>query len=264
MNTTYSGWWSQVHTPVNLLLIPGGPGMGSEYFLSLVRGIKDNFSIWLVDLPGNGDNVLKKSIDYHQWSKLLPETADHIDGKLVYLGHSFGGMLLLSEPRLEQSAEGFILMSTVPKTIFFKDGSSYFDNNTVTQMIKQYQSNPSDMALKNMVVSLSTYYFEQNNMDNGKKMLLETHYAHLPYDALLNSFVKEYQAAYVPTIPTLILSGDDDKVTPIKYFANDQRFSKENIDMTKISNANHFPWINNPKETFNAINKFISELLLRQ
>lgn len=43
-------------TSQHLILIPGGLGMGSEYLQGLADGISAPVSIWLVDLPGNGNH----------------------------------------------------------------------------------------------------------------------------------------------------------------------------------------------------------------
>ncbi len=250
----------EANKKLNLVLIPGGPGMGSEYFQSLVGGIQSFFSIWLVDLPGNGDNQYACAIDYDLWPQLICEISSQLDGEIIYLGHSFGGMLLLSTPEIQNNAKAFILMSTLPKTIFFEGGGSYFDNKFFKQHIENYKKSPSDNAFKNLVVALSFFYFQGNDLIKGKAMLKQTKYAHRAYDYLLNNFLPNYKAKYIPSIPTLIVSGEKDIVTPIKYFKIDKKFKKKNIVIKEISNGNHFPWVSNPKETMNAVTHFIEKI----
>lgn len=40
----------------NWLFVPGGPGLGSESLLGLVRAAQVPGAAWLVDLPGDGSN----------------------------------------------------------------------------------------------------------------------------------------------------------------------------------------------------------------
>jgi len=89
-------------------MIPGGPGMSSEYFRTLATDLQDNFSIWFVDLPGNGGNETNVPVDYSAWPKLILDIPTIIAGKIVYLGHSFAGMLLLSEEKVQNDAAGLV------------------------------------------------------------------------------------------------------------------------------------------------------------
>jgi len=113
-----------------LVLIPGGPGMGTEYFTSLVKTVDWPVSIWLADLPGNGDNVVKQP-DYDQWPHIIPEISNLLGKHTIYLGHSFGGMLLLTNPIIEKHCQALILMSALPETIFNEGGESYFEEPEV-------------------------------------------------------------------------------------------------------------------------------------
>ena len=49
-------------------------------------------------------------------------------------------------------------------------------------------------------------------------------------------------------MPTLLLAGEKDHVTPIKLFTELRSFKNRNILIREIKNAGHFPWIDNPKQ----------------
>lgn len=178
------------------------------------------------------------------------------------MGHSFGGMLLLSEAQIQMNAKALILMSTVPHTIFMENGGSYLDHPDFQKKLSYYKKSPSDEALRQMVVALSPFYFEEKEMTQGKAMLTNMGYSHLAYDHLFSTFLQTYSASYIPDIPCMILSGDADVVTPLTYFQDDARFKKKNIAISSIKQSNHFPWINNPKETYRALNDFLNDLSL--
>jgi hypothetical protein len=48
---------------LNWLLLPGGPGIGSESSIELAGAMQVPGSIWLVDLPGEGSNISSAESD---------------------------------------------------------------------------------------------------------------------------------------------------------------------------------------------------------
>ena len=44
-------------------------------------------------------------------------------------------------------------------------------------------------------------------------------------------------------VPTLIIGGSNDYITPLSIFENDSRFKRTNIEIRLIKNAGHFPWL---------------------
>lgn len=76
--------------------------------------------IWMVDLPGDGSNIAApgaSSDPFEKWPQVLIEVAQELPAELpatVYIGHSTGGMYLLSTPELEAHLSGLVLISTAP------------------------------------------------------------------------------------------------------------------------------------------------------
>ncbi|HEY4831856.1 MAG TPA: alpha/beta hydrolase, partial [Waddliaceae bacterium] len=68
-------------------------------------------------------------------------------------------------------------------------------------------------------------------------------------------FDPTYKARWIPKIPTLILSGENDLATPLELFQK-KEFLRKNIVMKEIKKAGHFPWIENPKDVVAAFNSF--------
>jgi len=44
------------HIVYNWLFVPGGPGVDSNYFLTLIEELDVPGNFWLIDLPANGSN----------------------------------------------------------------------------------------------------------------------------------------------------------------------------------------------------------------
>ena len=99
---------------LNWLFLPGGPGIGSESLVELVDAIEVPGTTWLVDLPGDGSNVIDVPDDpYSSWPDILLEAATAVP-RPVFVGHSTGGMYLLSVPALDRLLAGLVLISTAP------------------------------------------------------------------------------------------------------------------------------------------------------
>jgi hypothetical protein len=240
----------------NLVLIPGGPGMGSGYFRTLAARLEGPHGLYLVDLPGNGSNPLPDSLSLDHWPTYLEDIFDHLSN-VILLGHSFGGMMLLMNPKLDKKAQKFILLSTLPKSIFGKEKSSYWEDPEVDSKILAFKKDPSDKKLQDLIVDLAPLYFPPSALKQGTVMLGEDTYSHRAYLYLQKAMLAPYEAQYIPQIPTLILSGLEDIVTPLRYFQEDVRFRKPFISIKGIEGANHFPWIEKLEDTAHAISSFI-------
>lgn len=99
---------------INYLLLPGGPGLGSESLNELSTLLNDNIqaNIWHVDLPGDGSNRGNNK-HFSNWQQALIEAASELDNT-VLVGHSTGGMYIQDTPELENLIIGLVLMDTAP------------------------------------------------------------------------------------------------------------------------------------------------------
>ncbi|WP_405411255.1 hypothetical protein [Streptomyces decoyicus] len=69
---------------------------------------------WLVDLPGDGSSRDRPAVPadpYDHWPGVLTEAAQALD-EVVRVGHSTGGMFLLSVPELAAQLTGMALISS--------------------------------------------------------------------------------------------------------------------------------------------------------
>ncbi|MFC9769621.1 alpha/beta fold hydrolase [Rhodococcus jostii] len=91
--------------------MPGGPGVGSQSLLGLVHAARVPGTAWLVDLPGDGSNRGVSAVPEHpftRWPDVLVEAAQALD-EVVMVGHSTGGMFMLSLPELDHHLAGMVM-----------------------------------------------------------------------------------------------------------------------------------------------------------
>lgn len=251
-------------TNVNWLFLPGGPGLGSESLLPLLKILKLQGSLWLLDLPGDGSNTTSDNFEsFSKWSIALIEAVSQFD-HVILVAHSTGGMYALSVPELESSLEGLVLLDSAPSAgwqAFFAEIVRDFPIPDLEFLQETYEKNPNNQTLKELTLASAPYLFTQRGQASGIELLRSLPYNYITCQWSEKHFDRTYQAKWVPkTIPTLILAGEMDLVTPLKLFQNDKRFSRENIIFKSIKEAGHFPWIENPKEVAEAFNEYGKQL----
>ena len=240
-----SGTWN-----LNWLFLPGGPGLGSESLLPLVNILNLPGKFWLLDLPGDGSNTTSNnSKSFSHWSSALIEAVSEFD-QVILVAHSTGGMYALSLPELEDLLLGLVLLDSAPDAkwqVLFGQVIKNFPISGLEALQENYENEPSNMALKALTMASAPYLFTKKGKTIGLESLV-----HLPYNYETcqwseKYFDSTYKAKWVPKIiPTLILAGKEDLITPLNLFKDDKRFHRNNIILKSIREAGHFPWIENP------------------
>ena len=106
------------HGPVWLFL-PGGAGLGSEYYDSLMEAVSLPGTIYLLDYPGDGSNP--KPLEPQDWKKGLLEVVRSFEN-VHLVAHSFGAMFVMTIPELEDDLKSLILMDGSPKRLQHRHG----------------------------------------------------------------------------------------------------------------------------------------------
>ncbi|MDB6095994.1 MAG: uncharacterized protein JWM09_272 [Francisellaceae bacterium] len=209
----------------------------------------------------NGSNI-RKFNRFTDWPKHLLNVTKSFEN-VILVGHSFGGYLILSEPLLEKHVKAFVLMNTLPISPYKIKPSQPINQNVnidVNQKLKIYEAAPSDKAAHTFLVETSDLYFMEPYRSKGKALLKKTYFNHRSFEGLRKYFALNFKAKFVPKIPTLILGGVNDTITPLSYFLTDPRFKKENFSIMAIKDAGHFGYVENQKAYAQSLEEFINRL----
>lgn len=250
----------QADNSIHLIMIPGGPGMSADYLKSLLPLSDFSMNIWGMDLPGNGDNRVDDEC-FAEWPFKIEEGLNALQGTKILLGHSFGGMLMQINPKLDEMVDAMILLSTTPKNIFYPGGGSNVDDPIVQRGYERYAKLKNDDTFKQLLLDVAPLYFDQDCMDKGLELFRSTKYAHKVYDTFMFELMRNYEYQYVPTVPTLIVGGDMDTTTPLYFYTDDPAFNEPNIAIFELEGVNHFPWINSHEKVRNVIEPFIHGII---
>lgn len=271
MQTRYtpSGVRLQLHStregPLNWLLLPGGPGLGSESLLELAVALDVPGSIWLVDLPGDGSNTVAHSPDpFANWPDVLIEAVDTLP-EAIFVGHSTGGMYLLATPALQGRLRGLALLDSAPNSAWHADYVAMTRRHPLPEFdlaVAAYSRQPTLEKFTAMVVAATAWNFTPSALTAGRKLL-----ARLPYNIAAvtwsdTHFDHAYQARWWPSdIPVLRLYGDSDRIVS-QHGWRDPAYHTPNHIACEIAGAGHFPWIENPEAVTQAFRDFAAEIQL--
>lgn len=247
---------------LNWLLLPGGPGLGSESLHELADTLNVPGSVWLVDLPGDGSNTARADREpFAQWPQVLVEAAQSLP-EAVFVGHSTGGMYLLATAQLRGLIRGLVLLDTAADCSWHPQFVEMARNHplpAVDHAAAVYEQDPSAANLMRLVVASAEWNFTPEAVDAGRALL-----ARLPYngDAVAWSeanFDHSYKAAWWPDdIPVLRLWGDCDRIVSQQSWDADE-YRTTNVMTRAIPDAGHFPWIDNPVAVTDAFKDFVEK-----
>ncbi|MFJ9411514.1 alpha/beta fold hydrolase [Streptomyces sp. NPDC101393] len=236
----------------NWLFLPGGPGLGSQSLQSLVEVVQVPGSVWLVDLPGDGSHRDLPGVPdpYAHWPDVLVEAAQALDD-VVMVGHSTGGMFMLSVPELEEHLAGMALVSSAPHAGWRTAFARYAQDHPIPAVdtaAERYAAHPNDQNLRDLTLAAAPWNFSEAALAEGRSLLEGLPYHHAAVAWADAHFDDTYQARWSPqALPTLIVSGAQDQVVTQHLWQTEPAFTGPHILRRRIEGGGHFPWIENPE-----------------
>ncbi len=249
---------------LNWLLLPGGPGLGSESLHELADALDVPGTIWMVDLPGDGSNRAPPGAPsdvFSVWPQAVMEAAQALPDT-VFVGHSTGGMYLLDTPGLAPLLKGLALVDTAPDAAWqshFIAMTQAFPLPDVDAAAALYERDRSDVTIAAVAVAAAPWNFTPAGVEAGRRLLERMPYNSAAVDWSEKNFDAVYRARWWPeTLPVLRIAGDEDRIVWQGGW-DAPRFQTANVITRNISGAGHFPWIENPK----AVREAFAELAER-
>lgn len=236
---------------LNWLLLPGGPGIGSESLVELADALTVRGTTWLVDLPGDGSNrdAPGSAADpFAKWPGVVVEAAQALPN-VVFVGHSTGGMYLLSTPALEDHIVGLALVDTAPDADWrprFAEMTQRHPLPAVDAASAAYERDRSDENIAAVAVASAEWNFTPAGLEAGRALLARMPYNRAAVDWSDANFDGVYRAAWWPTtLPVLVAAGADDRIVWQGGWES-ARFRTPNALFRTVPGGGHFPWIENP------------------
>jgi pimeloyl-ACP methyl ester carboxylesterase len=249
----------------NWLFFPGGPGLGSESLNGLAEILHLPGTIWFGDLPGDGANLTEDDTEYFShWPQALMELTSALPN-VILVAHSSGGMFALATPELEKIITGLVLMDSAPDASWQHHFAQYVKENPIPDaenLQALYDTHPSNERLKNLTIACTPYFSTKNGRNKIISLLESLPFNYKTHQWAANNFDQTYHRKWIPEkLPTLIFAGDQDHITPLKFFTDLKDFQRDNILIRTIENASHFPWIDNPEQVKEVFETYYQKIL---
>ncbi|GAA3243862.1 alpha/beta hydrolase [Dactylosporangium siamense] len=233
---------------LNWLLLPGGPGIGSESLRGLADAVGVAGVTWLVDLPGDGSNLVVGGDPFAGWPGVLVEAAEALP-RVVFVGHSTGGMYLLSVPELEPLLAGLVLVSSAPHAGWMQQFVGMTQECPLPAAEAAgavYGADPTDEHLRRLTVAAVPWSFTPAGVAAGAELM-----ARMPFNAAAvewsaQNFDSTYVSRWWPArLPTLVVGGVQDRVVAQSLW-DEPRYRGGHVLHRRIEGAAHFPWVERP------------------
>lgn len=153
---------------------------------------------------------------YEQWPTVLAEAARPLDD-VVMVGHSTGGMFMLSCPELEGQLAGMALVTSAPHAGWRQTFAQWAEVHPVAglgEAADAYGHNPNDETLRLLTLAAAEWNFTPEGLAAGRALLDGLPYCHDAVAWADAHFDATYRALWKPHsgLPTLIVSGAEDHV----------------------------------------------------
>ncbi|WP_030264717.1 alpha/beta fold hydrolase [Streptomyces sp. NRRL B-24484] len=246
----------------NWLFVPGGPGLGSESVEGLARAAGVPGAVWLVDLPGDGSNRGVPGVPaepYLHWPDVLVEAAEAVE-RPVMVGHSTGGMFLLSVPALEQRLAGLVLVGSAPHAGWraaFEAWAAEHPLPGLAEAAGRYAAAPDDDSLRALTLAAAPWSFTPAGLPAGLSLLAGLPYCRAAAAWADDGFDEGYRARWAPgAVPALVLGGAEDRIVDQGLWQREPAFAGPHVLHRTVPHAGHFPWVEDPAAVRGAFAEF--------
>lgn len=261
-----------------MIVLHGGPGLDQSYLMPQMLELAKDNKVTFYDQRGSGKSLDFKlsadTVNFPIFVADLEAVRKHLGyKKFVLVGHSWGGWLAMQYSiKYPQHVAAMILIDSAPVNslgmkIFLNEANKRLEPQN--QKIKQIEQSDQFKEFAPQAVAeyyktiFSVYFYDPKKLDQ-----LTLHFS--PGSAkdgleVAKLLGPEFSADYdliadlqKLNIPTLIVHGEYD-VVPLET-AKDSNKAIPNSKLVVVTESDHFPYIEQPQQTFAAIHDFLKSL----
>ena len=203
---------------------------------------------YAIDLPNHGESDKAEVNSVDDYAHYVAEAVKKTVGKAVLVGHSLGGAVVqkvyLNDPEL---CKALVLVGTGARLRVLPD---------ILEGLKKEPEKAVDLILEMGFAKRGEEYEKKR-----REFLERAEVLHLDL-SLCDRFdlLEDYREGRVKIdVPTLIVVGEKDKLTPVKYAEFFHRYIS-NSKLVIIKEASHMVMIEKPDEFNRALEEFLKEI----
>lgn len=247
---------------INLVFIPGGPGLSSLSFVPLMQ-LKESFNLHFLDPMGTNSELEVEPT----YLNLLNEIEQYIQdfSNVILCGHSFGGIQAIEiANRGKADILGVVAIGSPVSQNAFDILNKNFDFDLSQNQIdlsKKLQTDPTDEIYKKWYFAFRDFYFNPETADENISVIIDDEVCVKSYSyAIKESSNKENHLKALKTnkILKLYITGELDKVLPPTSANHEAELG--GFDLKVIENAGHFSHYEKPEKAIHIILDFLSNI----
>lgn len=228
----------------NLIMLHGW-GTDVSTFWPIVDFLKDNFTLWLIDLPGFGKSDLpKKILTISDYAKIIAKfIKENKISKPCIFGHSYGGKI---------SIKLAVMFPNLIYKLILEGSSGIRPDKTLIQALAYPFAKAGHFLLPDI------FHIRSKARERLYRQL-QSDYADA--GAMRDIFVETVKEDLTKDLPkikqeTLLIWGEDDNAVPLKYGKKMYGLIK-NSRIVVLEGAKHFPHVTNPERVAGYVKDFI-------
>jgi proline iminopeptidase len=254
-----------------MLMMHGGLGFDHTYYRPWLDPLGGRVQLIYYDHRGNGRSHRPASFDgisHDTWTA----DADALRGylgheRIVLLGTSYGGFLAQEYAlRYGQHLSGLILCCTAPVLDYPKviraNAEARGTREQVSRVSRILQGEPAatDAALKETATVIMPLYFKHFDSEQAKAIVENTHFSAAASNHAFARCIPSFNV--LPrlteiTVPTLVIAGRDDWITPPREGAERIHAALPNSEIVIFEDSGHFPFIEEQARFLTIVREWI-------
>ena len=256
-----------------MLLMHGGSGLDHTYFRPWLDTLSDQVQLIYYDQFGQGRSTRPQNFDDISMETWVDE-ADALRAalgheKMILFGHSYGGFIAQEYAlRYGDHLDGLILCDTDPVVDYFDvimaNANARGTSEQVAALVAGLSAPVADDAsFRQTWVTILPLYF--NTLDPKVAAALDeaTVYSAGAFNQGMGKLLPTFNVLdrlSEITVPTLVLVGKDDWITPPAQAAERLHAGLPNSQLVRFEESGHFPFIEENEKFVATVRDWISRL----
>ncbi len=256
-----------------MLLMHGGSGLDHTYFRPWLDTLSDQVQLIYYDQLGQGRSTRPQSyegISMGTWADEADALRASLGHERIFLlGHSFGGFIAQEYAlRHGDHLEGLILCDTAPvldyQDVIMANAQSRGTPEQVQAVIAGLSAPVADDAsFQQLLTTILPLYFNTYDPEVGKQMDDAIQYSAQGFNQGMGVCLPTFNVLSrlgEITVPTLIMAGRHDWITPPAQGAERLHAGLPNAKLVIFEESGHFPFIEEHDKFVHAVRDWLNSL----
>ena len=257
-----------------LMFMHGGMGFDHTYFRPWLDPLSDRMELIYYDHRGNGRSTLADDftgISPATWADDADSLRRHLGHeKIVLFGHSCGAFVAQEYARkYGRNLAGLVLCAAMPAmdypAVIMANAQARATPEQL-EVVGRMFTNPltSNDEFQNALHTLLSLYFKNYDPVIGDRVIKAIHYNYHSYNntsAVLFPTFNSLGWLHEIRVPTLILGGREDWITPPAQGAERFHAAIPNSELVIFENSGHFPFIEEQARFNTVMSEWIGGLV---